>query len=296
MIEKTTPSRIIFNIFNYSFMILFSIACIAPLWHVFAASVSDPRSLMASNGLLLKPVGEMTLEGYKLVLKNPNIATGYMNTIIYVIATTVLGTLLTLLAGYVISRTDLRLKMPITAFILFTMMFNGGLIPTYMVVKWLHLIGTRWALIIPGVINAFFIIIMKSAFEQLSPSYEESAKLDGAEPLTIMIRILVPLVKSTIAVVVMFTVVLQWNSWFPASIYVPTQRKLWPLQLVMREILVQNDSAKIISGSDAIDKADLVKNLVKYCTVIVGTLPVLCIYPFVQKYFVQGVTLGGVKG
>lgn len=296
MIEKTTTSRILFNIFNYTFMILLSIACIAPIWHVLAASFSDPQSLMASRGLLLKPTGDITLEGYKLVFKNHNILTGYMNTIIYVIASTALGTLLTILAGYVISRNELKLKGPITALILFTMMFNGGLIPTYMVIKHLGLIGTRGALIIPGVINAFYIIIMKSSFEQLSPGYEESAKLDGAGPFTIMTRILVPLVKSTVAVVVVFTIVLQWNSWFPASIYVPTKRALWPLQLVMREILVQNDTAATVSGSDANARADLVKNLVKYCTIVVGTLPVLCTYPFAQKYFVQGVTLGGVKG
>ncbi len=296
MIEKLNFSRIVFNIINYTFMIILCLLCLAPIWHVAMASISDPRELMASSGLLLKPLGKATLKGYELVFRNKEVLTGYINTIIYVVSTTIIGVAFTVIAGYVISREDLKLKVPITLFILFTMMFSGGLIPGYMVNRSLNLINTRAVMIIPGVINAFYIIMMKSAFEQLSNSYEESAKIDGAGPLTIMIKILVPLIKSTIAVIVMFNVVMQWNSWFPASIYLTKRRDLWPLQLFIREILVQNDMAKILSGSDANSMADLTSNLVKYCTVVVGTLPILCIYPFVQKYFVKGVTLGGVKG
>ncbi len=296
MVEKVSFSRIIFNILNYGFMILVCIACIAPIWHVVMASLSDPRELMAANGLLLKPLGKATLKGYELVLKNPNIITGYINTLIYVATTTLIGAILTIIAGFVISRENLKLKVPITLFMLFTMMFGGGLIPSYMVNRALGLVNTPYAIIIPGVINGFFIIMMKSAFDQLPASYEESAKIDGAEPLTILLKILVPLIKSTIAVIVMFNVVMQWNSWFPASIYLTKRRDLWPLQLFMREILIQNDTARILSGSDAMSKADFTTNLVKYCVVVVGTFPILCIYPFVQKYFVKGVTLGGVKG
>jgi putative aldouronate transport system permease protein len=160
----------------------------------------------------------------------------------------------------------------------------------------LGIVNTRLALIIPGVINAFYIIIMKNAFEQLPESFEESAKLDGAGPFTVMVRILVPLVKATIAVVMMFIIVQQWNSWYPASIYLQKRRDLWPLQLFLREILVQNDVGKILSGTDAARAADFMGNLVKYSTTIVATLPILCVYPFAQKYFVKGVTLGGVKG
>jgi putative aldouronate transport system permease protein len=277
-------------------MILLCFVCLAPLWHVAMASISDPRELMASSGLIFKPLGKATLKGYELVFKNKDIITGYINTIIYVGTTTLIGAILSVIAGFVISRENLKLKIPITLFILFTMMFSGGLIPGYMVNKMLGLINNRAVMIIPGVINAFFIIMMKSAFEQLPSSYEESAKIDGAGPIRIMLKILVPLIKSSIAVIVMFNVVMQYNSWFPASIYLTQRRDLWPLQLYIREILVQNDTAKILSGSDANDMADLTSNLVKYCTVIVGTLPILCIYPFAQKYFVKGVTLGGVKG
>lgn len=296
MVEKLTPSRVIFNVLNYLFMIVLCIICIAPLWHVLMASLSNPRSLMATSGLLLTPSGDVTFRGYEMVFRNASILSGYANTLVYVATTTALGTILTVMAGYVLSRPVLKLKIPLTLLVVFTMMFSGGLIPSYMINRSLGLVNTMLGVILPGVINAFYIIIMKSAFEQLPASFEESAKLDGAGPLQIMIRILVPLVKATIAVVVMFIIVMQWNSWFQASIYLPKRRDLWPLQLIMREILVQNDTARILTASDAVSKADLTGNLVKYCVTIVGTLPILCAYPFAQKYFVKGVTLGGVKG
>lgn len=296
MVERLTPSRVVFNIFNYAFMCLVAFVCIMPLWHVVMASISNPRMLMASSGILFKPAGEITFKGYKLVLSNSKILTGYMNTLIYVGATTVIGAVMTLIAGYVLSRKNMKAKGFMTMFVMITMLFGGGLIPTYMVIRALGMINTRWALIFPGVINAFYIIMMKNAFEQLPVSYEEAALIDGASPMTILIEILVPMVKATIAVVVMFNIVQQWNSWYPASIYLTGRRDLWPLQMIMREVLVQNDSAKVMSGADAAAQADMTSNLVKYCTTIVGTLPVLLAYPFAQKYFVTGVTLGGVKG
>ncbi len=176
------------------------------------------------------------------------------------------------------------------------MMFSGGLIPTYMVIRSLGMINTKWALMVPGLLNAFYITMMKSSFEQLPDSFEESAKLDGAGPLTILFKILAPLVKASVVVIVMFIAVMQWNSWYPASIYLPAARDSWPLQLFMREMLIQNDTANVITSVDAQSAADFTSNLVKYCVVVVGTLPILCIYPFIQKYFVTGVTLGGVKG
>lgn len=297
MIEKNTKSRIIFNIFNYGFMIALAIACVIPLWHVVMASISDPRVLMGTSGLLLKPVGHATLEGYKLVVQNKDILTGYMNTIFYVAVTTVLGTMLTAIAGFLISRKNFKPVKALTMFIMFTMIFNGGLIPTYMVVRGLGMLNTRWAIILPGLINAFYIIMMKSSFEQLPDSYEESAKLDGAKPLTILFRILLPLVKPSLVVIVMFIVIMQWNSWYSASIYLPRARELWPLQLYMRELLIQNDTSKIVtSAAEANAIANYTGNLVKYCVTIVGTAPILLAYPFAQKYFVKGITLGGVKG
>lgn len=296
MIEKTSVSRVIFNIFNYAFMIFIAFICIMPLWHVIMASFSDPRTLMGNSGIVWAPLGEVTLNGYKLVLSNQRIGSGYLNTIIYVVSTTLLGGALTLIAGYVLSRKTLKAKTFLTMFVVFTMMFGGGLIPTYMVIRGLGMLNKRWAMIIPGVINAFYIIMMKNSFEQLPASYEEAALIDGATPTRILIEVLIPLVKSTIAVVVMFNIVMVWNSWYNASIYLTMRRDLWPLQLIMREILINNDTSKVINSEDAMSAANLTTNLVKYCVTVVGTLPVLLAYPFAQKYFVKGVTLGGVKG
>jgi putative aldouronate transport system permease protein len=294
MIEKLTPSRVVFNILNYGFMIMLCIVCLAPVWHVIMASLSDPRTLLSTRGLLRLPVGKATLEGYSIVLNNPSILTGYRNTIIYVICTVFVGISLLSIGGYVLSRKS-GLQMPFTLLVVFTMLFSGGLIPSVVINMQLGLMNNPLALIIPGSINAFYLIIMKNAFQQIPASLEESAKLDGAGPFTIMLRIMMPLVKATIAVMVMFIIIQQWNSWMPASIYLPRNRNMWPLQLFMREILVQNDT-KMISASEAASMADLVNNLVKHCVTVVGTLPILLLYPFVQKYFVKGVTLGSVKG
>jgi putative aldouronate transport system permease protein len=296
MIEKIGASRVNFVIWNYAFMTLLCVICLAPLWHVLMASFSNPRLLFASSGVIWRPLGTPTLQGYRLVFRNNFIATGYMNTLIYVGVTTVLGTCLTAIAGFVLSRPNLKLSTFFSMMIILTMMFSGGLIPSYMINRSLGLVNNRLGVIIPGLTNGFFIMIMRSAFVQLPASYEESAKLDGAGPVTILVRIRAPLVKATLAVIIMNIVVLQWNSWFHASIYVSRRWDLWPLQLFMREILVQNDTNRIMSGSDAMNAADNVAHLVKYCVTIIGTLPILAAYPFAQKYFVKGVTLGGIKG
>lgn len=296
MVERLTPSRVIFNICNYLLMALFGFICIIPIWHVFMASISNPRMLMSASGILLKPLGEITLDGYRMVLSNQSIITGYLNTFFYVFATTVITAAGSLTGGFLLSRRNFRLKGPLTVFLMITMMFGGGMIPSYMVVKSIGLLNTRWAVILPGCLNAFYIMMMKSAFEQLSPAYEESAMVDGASPLTVMVRILAPMLKANIAVIVMFNVIYQWNSWFNASIYLPKNRDLWPLALYMREILINNDTAKMASSLDAKEATTYIKYLVKYCVTIVGTLPLLCAYPFAQKYFVSGVQMGGVKG
>lgn len=250
----------------------------------------------SSSGILFKPLGDITLDGYRMVISNKNIIIGYANTLLYVAATTVIMVLGSLIGGYLISRKNFKLAGPLALFIMFTMMFGGGLIPSYMVVRSLGLINTRWAVILPGAINAFYIMMMKSAFDQLPAAYEESATIDGAGPLRILFSILMPLLKATVAVIVMFNVITQWNSWFNASIYLPKRRDFWPLALFMREVLINNDTSKMATSQDAEEASDLVANLVKYCVTIVGTVPLLCAYPFAQKYFVAGVQMGGVKG
>lgn len=298
VIEKRGPSRIIFNIFNYAFFGIFAFLCLLPVWHVLMASFSNPRLLLGSSGIVWWPIGKMTVDGYRRVMQNHWIWLGYGNTILYVAFSAIVGTLFTALAGFLISRKRFKLATPLTLFILFTMMFNGGLIPTYMVIRSLGMLNTRWAVMIPGLINAFYILVMKNAFQQLPDSIEEAAYIDGASPLTTLIKILLPLIVPTLAVIAMFAVVMQWNSWYPASVYQPFARDKWPLQMFIREMLIQNDMSSVIDstgmqGQNA--ENAMVGNLVKYCVTIVGTLPVLAAYPFAQKYFVTGIVLGGVK-
>ncbi len=298
MIERTTKSRILFCTLNYGLLIAFGFICLVPLWHVLMASVSDPKLLMASSGIIFTPLGRATLDGYGIVLSNSAVLEGYGNTLLYVVVNAAAGTFLTAIAGFLVSRKNFKLARPLTAFIMFTMIFNGGLIPTYMVIRGLGFINTRWAIIVPALMNAYYIIVMKSAFEQLPAAYEESAKLDGAGPARTLFQILLPLVKPTLVVIIMFSVIGQWNSWYPASIYLPRVREKWPLQLIMRSLLIQNDVSKLLTtfSGDANHVINMTGNLVKYCVTVVGTLPILVAYPFAQRYFVSGITLGGVKG
>ena len=296
MIERRTVSRVIFNILNYGILAAFSLMCILPVWHVLMASVSNPRLLMGSSGLLLSPLGKVTFEGYRLVFQNSSILIGYGNTILYVVALAA-ASMLTAIAGYLISRKDFKLVKPLTLLIMFTMIFNVGTIPTYMLIRSMGMLNTRWSIILPSLMNAYYIILIKSAFEQLPAAYEESAKLDGARPVVILFRILLPLILPSMVVIIMFTVITQWNSWYTASIYLPRARDKWPLQLFMREMLIQNDTSKIVTSSGEANAAvNMTGNLVKYCVTVVGTAPILLAYPFAQKYFVTGITLGGVKG
>lgn len=175
----------------------------------------------------------------------------------------------------------------------FTMLFNGGMIPTYMVVRDLHMLDTRWAMLIPSALNVFYIIIMRTSIQTIPDSLEESATIDGAGELTIMFKIILPLSKATFAVILLFIAVAKWNEWFPALLYLSDNSR-YPLQMFLRDILIKQTD--FTSSSDALDQTQLYKVLVKYCVIVVSTLPILCVYPFVQKYFVTGVMIGSVKG
>lgn len=292
--KKTLPNKI-FDIFNVLLMLAIAFACLAPVLHIIFASVSDPIKLDAHEGIILWPIG-FTMKGYKMIFSNSNIIRGYFNTIFYVVVGVALSTFLTILGGYALSRKNLLWGNAIMFIITFTMFFNGGLIPFYMVVKGLGMINTRWAVIIPGTVSVFNLIIMRTALREIPDSLEESAKVDGANHFTILFKIFLPLAKSTIAVIVLFNAVGQWNSWFNATIFL-RDRNLFPLQVILKEILVQNDTSTVMTAaSDVSNNMDIFKPLVKYCTIVAATVPVLCFYPFVQKYFVTGVMIGSIKG
>jgi ABC-type sugar transport system, permease component len=295
MVANKSFGKRAFDTANASLLILFSFVCVAPLLHVLFMSISEPGIVNSMSGIMLWPRGSLSLNGYKLILRNPNILTGYGNTLFYVIAGTTISAFLTLQAGYVVSRKRMRYRNGLMFFITFTMLFNGGLIPYFILVRNIHLIYTRWALLIPGALSVMNIIIMRTAFVAVPDSLEESARLDGAGEFTIMLRILLPVVKATFAVLVLFYAVGQWNGWFFASIFIKS-RDMYPLQLILREILLQNQNMAAQASQMMTDNLDIFQPLIKYATIMVSTVPILCVYPFVQKYFVQGVMIGSIKG
>ena len=289
MIENRSPGDRIFIGTVYIITGLMALMCLYPMLHVLFASISDPIRLMQHTGVILKPLG-FSLEGYKIVLKNPNIPVSYLNTIIYVAVGTSINILMTTLGAYALSRKGYMFKKTITLLIVFTMYFNGGLIPNFLLVKALGMYNTIWALVVPGAISTWNLIVMKTCFQAIPVSLEESARLDGANDFVILLKVFLPLSKATMAVMLLFYAVTQWSSWFNAMIYL-SDRKKFPLQLIMREILIANSTSGNTMDSDVM----FLEEVVKYATIIVSTDPVLCIYPFVQKYFMTGVMMGSVK-
>lgn len=293
MAMKESSSSKLFNLTNILIMLLLIIVTLYPMLYVLFASVSDPTSLMAHEGLLLKPLG-FTFAAYEAVFKNPMIVKGYGNTIFIVVVGVAINILMTSLGAYGLSRKGVKWKNPIMFLITFTMFFGGGLIPFYFTVKQLGLDNKLWAVIIPNAMSVFNLIILRTAFAAVPDSLEESAKLDGAGHFTILFRIIMPLTLPTIAVMVLYYGVSHWNSWFNAMIFI-RDRKLYPLQLVLREILIQNSTDSMTQYADT-GATESISETIKYAIIIVATLPILTLYPFLQKYFVKGVMVGAVKG
>ena len=290
----------LFHLFNILLMAILTLLFLYPFWYVIISSISDPDMMRIHRGILLLPQG-FTLRGYQMVFRNPNIYTGYGNTLIYVTFGTIISMLLTTSGAYVLSRPGLMLKKPLMVLVTITMFFSGGMVPSYMLVNNLHMIDTRWALLLPGAISTYNLIVMRTSFQEIPLELEESARLDGANDFRILWSIVLPISKAMLAVIALFYAVGIWNAWFNASIYLRSP-KYFPLQLILRDILLKaNTSVNIQNLSEeslrAIDQGDAYfKELVQYSTILVSTLPILCIYPFVQKYFVKGVMIGSLKG
>lgn len=280
-----------FDVFNVIFMLLLMILCFYPMYHVLLASFSNGVQLMRHEGLLLWPAG-FSLSAYKAVLENQMIPTGYGNTLFIVIVGTTLNIFMSMLGAYFLARKDQAIGKYAMIFIVITMFFSGGMIPGYLNVRELGMYNSLWALILPGAISTFNMIIMKTAFMSIPASLEESAKLDGAGHLTILSRLFVPLSKATIAVLVLYYGVGHWNAWFGAMMYLQ-DRMLYPLQLILREILINNDVNAMLNVAVDVEQ---ISDTIKYSVVIVTTLPIIALYPFLQKYFVKGVMVGAVKG
>jgi putative aldouronate transport system permease protein len=292
MIRETYGERL-FNVINIIFLSLLSLMTLYPILHVIFASLSSPMELIAHKGLLFGPVGDFTWAAYGKVFQNPNILSGYKITIIVVVSAVTLNILMTSIGAYFLSRKNVMWRNPVMFMIVFTMFFHGGMVPFYLLIKGLGMYNTLWALIIPGAINTFNLIIMRTAFMTIPDSIEESARIDGAGHFTILFRIIIPLALPVIAVMILYYGVHHWNAWFNAMLFL-NDRNLFPLQLILREILILNDTTWATGGSDPGEVAYIEETL-KYAIIVVATLPILCLYPFLQKYFVKGVLIGSLK-
>ncbi|GBG09114.1 hypothetical protein PAT3040_03744 [Paenibacillus agaridevorans] len=292
-VKKTKGERI-FQAILVLFMLFMIVITLYPFIYVLLSSISDSRQLISHTGLLLSPQG-LNLDAYVKVFQNPNIIGGYVNTIVIVVGGTLLNLFMTSLGAYVLSRKGVPWTRTVMLLIVFTMFFSGGLIPMYLLVNnWLDLGNSLLALIIPGLISTWNLIILRTSFEAIPDGLIESARMDGAQDFTILFRIVLPLSLPVMAVMVLFYGVSHWNSWFSAMIYL-RDRELFPLQLILREILIQNSTA-YMSGDASASDVEAVGESIKYATIIVATLPILAVYPFLQKYFVKGVMIGSIKG
>jgi putative aldouronate transport system permease protein len=291
---KRSLGDIAFDAFLVVFMLFLIAITLYPLLYAFFASISDPQRLIQHRGLLLRPLG-FSLLSYDLVFKNPMIPTGYRNTLFYVVAGTTINLVLTTLGAYGLSRRNVLWQKPLMFLIVFTMFFNGGLIPTFLMVGvTLRMMDTPWALLIPPAISTWNLLIMRTSFQGVPVALEESARIDGANDFHILWRIVIPLSMPVIAVMILFYSVYHWNAFFNAMIYLRT-RDLWPLQLVLREILIANLSLDMTAGSASGGDVMPIGETIKYSTIIVATVPILVVYPFLQRYFVKGVMIGAIK-
>lgn len=294
MVEKKTVSGRVFDICNVVFMLFMIVITLYPFYYVVICSISDSNMIIGDKGLMLWPKG-FSLTAYEMVLKNPNILSGYKNTIVLVIFGTFINVLMTSIGAFILSRKKFAIKRPLTILIIFTMYFSGGMIPGYLLTyKVLHLGDMLWALILPGAISTYNLIIMRTNFMAIPDSLEESAKIDGANDIIILFRIILPLSLPILAVMTLFYGVGHWNSWFNAMLFIRTRTK-YPLQLVLREILLLNSTESMMGDTASADKFNIGESI-KYATIIVATVPILVVYPFIQKYFVKGMMIGAVKG
>ena len=293
-IKKSIPENT-FSIVNTILMLFILIIMLYPIWFCAVSSISRPSLLMSHRGLLLLPIG-INFSSYKAILSYNSLWIGYANTIFYVITGTAVNLVMTSLAAYALSRKNVMFSTFITFIITFTLFFGGGLIPTYLNIQRLGMLNSRLALILPGAMSAYNFIIMKTSFKAVPDSLEESARKDGANDFIILLRIILPLCTPVIAVMVIYYGVGHWNSWFSAMIYL-RDRTLYPLQLVLREILITNSTLfEFEFAAKQYDEVEPIAQNVQYAIIMVETIPILFIYPALQKYFVKGVMIGSIKG
>jgi len=292
---KLNRFDMIFTIFSYSFLMFCLLIVIYPLIYIVSSSFSSTDAVTSGRVWLL-PV-EPSLLGYKAVFKNSQILTGYANSLFYTVAGTVINIVLTVMAGYPLSRRDFFGRGAIMAIFTFTMLFSGGMIPTYILVQKLGMIDSRWAMLIPQALGVWNVIIARTFFMSTIPDeLYEAAQLDGCSDIRFLLKIVLPLSTAILSVLALFYAVGNWNSYFNALLYLRDPDK-FPLQIVLRNILILNKSkSEMLDNVDMMNQAKGLEELLKYALIVVASVPVLMIYPFVQKYFVKGIMIGSLKG
>ncbi|MBQ9910583.1 MAG: carbohydrate ABC transporter permease [Lachnospiraceae bacterium] len=289
---KDTLGDKVFYAINGFFLLLVALIILYPLYFIIIASISDPDAVLGGE-VVLYPV-RVTMDGFAKIMQRGDVWRGYLNTIIYTLLTVVLSLIVTIPAGWALSRKTLPGKKFFMIYFIIPMFFGGGLIPFYNVMSALGLINTMWAVILPAILSVWNLFMTKTFFESSIPNgLIEAATIDGAGQFRIFSSVVIPLSKAVIAVMALYYAVGQWNSYFNAMIFLQDE-KMYPLQLVLKEILIASESTSGGSGETILEQYRLANQL-KYVSVIVSSLPVLCLYPFVQKYFAQGVMIGSLK-
>ncbi len=289
MIGKSWGEKIA-DVCIYAVMLLLMLAMVYPVWYVIVASFSNSTEIAKNPGIMFWPK-TFELQAYRMVFVHPMFRRGFLNTIRILAVGIPLSMFLTLLCGYFMSLKGMKLKGILVGLITFTMFFGGGLIPDYLNIKSLGLTDTLWSLIVPGALSVYNAIICKTAIQALPDSLSESAYIDGASDIRIMFQIVTPLIKPTLAVLTLYYTVGKWNNWFSASIYI-RKEELMPIQNVLRGILLSNSQDDGLRG----DQYDKFAETIKYAAIVISSIPIMCIYPFLQKYFTKGVMIGAVKG
>ena len=287
----------IFKIGIYTFVTLCALAMLYPLVNVVAISLANYREYLEKPWMILP--SEFNFDGYKYVFRNKMFWKSYGNTLLITSVGTILGLALTILMAYPLSRRELKGKPFFMAIVIFTMVFNAGTIPSYLNMQELGLLNTYWAMIFPYAFSAFNCVLMINAFKGIPYELTEAAQLDGANDLYILTRIVLPLSKPVIATVALFLIVGYWNNYFAAQLYCTLERDIWPVAMTLKQILTEASAAILAAGNDPASAAladSLSSTTIQYASVVIATLPVIMVYPFLQKYFAKGAMVGGVKG
>lgn len=294
--KKHSSEDILLDTFIVISLTLVCIVTLYPFWYVVVISMSSAEGIAKAGGFMIWPKG-FTLDAYKAVLSSKEIFIGFRNSMFYVIAGTMISIVLTILLAYPLSKRGLWGRKPFMILITITMFFGGGLIPSYILIsKILNIDSTVFSIIIPGAISTYNMLMMRTYFQGIPKELEESASIDGASTMQILIRVILPLSIPSIAVISLFYAVGAWNSWFSANLYLSRTRELWPLSLMLREIMIQGNVNTVqgqLSGSTG-NAVQIAKSL-KMATTVVTTIPILVVYPFIQKYFTKGIMVGSLK-